>query len=134
MESMNNKSLSETLIKEIQDAIVEKIKSLIPTIIEPIVKEVISKSNTLTQSNTNVNDTEKFDKKEEKRITDNNRAEWNNLLDKREKLFWQHHRTVRLLDLYLECMAKEEIYILLENSDKINAITPTRKKNPLSKH
>lgn len=113
MESMNNESLLETLIKEIQDAIIEKVRSLLPTIIKPIVKEAISKSENLTQEHlqTRVNNTDNFSKTEEKSITNKNREDWNYLLDKREKLFWQYHRTVRLLDLYSECMAKEKIYI-----------------------
>ena len=115
MESLNNFALTKQQQEEIQNIVVEQIKMLLPSIIENMIPLIVSKTKELTnihlERHYNITSDNSNYEKEKRKIIDSQRKDWNISLDKRENLFWKHHRSSRLIELYTDCLNKEEIYI-----------------------
>lgn len=89
-------------INMLQKIMMEEIQKVLPKVINDIIPIAIEKVKNIYKSN-------QSDEKE--KIVTANRQSWNKALDERESLVWKHHRNVRLLDLYGECLQSEEMYI-----------------------
>lgn len=114
MENNNNEfSLSSSQMDELKINIVDTLNKLLPSVIENVLSIVLEKTKEITDeflSNHRTTNTP-VDKKEKKYLVKKNRESWNVLLDKREEVFYKQHRTERILNLYDECLEKEDLYI-----------------------
>ena len=113
MENKFNFTLSKQQEMEIQNIIIEQLNKVLQPLIESILPTIIAKI-TLPQPvnlQQQISLGESFNEDQKNELINKNRTKWNYMLDKREKVFYQHHRIEKILELYHDCLEKEPTYI-----------------------